>query len=121
MLDLTGAIHAPGLVSEFRVCLFACRSRHGGGWDDLVVARGVRRFPARAFRIHSHHSASGQRIEFRAEAFNLLNRVGPGVAQGVNGFGAAGNPNTVFTNTLFGRITTAADPRILQFAIKYVF
>ena len=62
-----------------------------------------------------------QRIEFRAEAFNLLNRVGPGVAQGVNGFGASGNPNTVFTNVLFGRITTAADPRILQFALKYVF
>ena len=56
-----------------------------------------------------------------AEAFNLLNHVGPGVAQGVNGFAASGNPNTVFTNSLFGRITTAADPRILQFALKYVF
>jgi hypothetical protein len=62
-----------------------------------------------------------QRLEFRAEAFNLFNHVGPGVAQGVNGFAAAGNPNTVFTNSLFGRITTAADPRILQFALKYVF
>jgi hypothetical protein len=62
-----------------------------------------------------------QRIELRAEAFNIFNHVRPGVASGVNGFTAAGGPNTVFTNTLFGRITTAADPRILQFAAKLVF
>ncbi|MBI4485552.1 MAG: TonB-dependent receptor [Acidobacteria bacterium] len=62
-----------------------------------------------------------QRFEFRAEAFNLFNHIRPGVSQGVNGFAGVGNPNTVFTNVLFGRITTAADPRILQFALKYVF
>jgi hypothetical protein len=43
------------------------------------------------------------------------------VTQQINGFGSVGNPNTVFTNTLFGRITTAADPRIMQFAVKYLF
>ena len=62
-----------------------------------------------------------RQIEARLEAFNLFNHVGPGVTQQINGFGSVGNPNTVFTNTLFGRITTAADPRIMQFALKYVF
>ena len=60
---------------------------------------------------------SGQQIEVRAEAFNVFNRVRAGVA----GTTVAGLPNTSFTNTLFGRVTSAADPRILQFAVKYVF
>jgi hypothetical protein len=67
-------------------------------------------------------SVGGSRqVEARVEAFNLFNKVGPGVSQQINGFGAVGAPNTVFTNTLFGRITTAADPRIMQFALKFLF
>jgi hypothetical protein len=62
-----------------------------------------------------------RQIEARLETFNLFNHVGPGVTQQINGFGAVGAPNTVFTNTLFGKITTAADPRIMQFALKYLF
>ena len=65
--------------------------------------------------------AASQQIEVRAEAFNVFNLVRPGVTQQINGFGGVGLPNTVFTNTLFGRITTAADPRIMQFAVKYHF
>jgi hypothetical protein len=50
-----------------------------------------------------------QQLEFRAEADNVLNHTN------------LNNPNTVVGNANFGRITTAGDPRILQFAIKYVF
>jgi hypothetical protein len=65
---------------------------------------------------------SGSRqLEARLEAFNLFNHVGPGVTQQINGFGAVGNPTTVFTNTLFGKVTTAGDPRIMQFAVKFLF
>ena len=46
-------------------------------------------------------------IELRAEAFNLLNNV------------RLGNPNTTETSAQFGQITTAGDPRIMQFALKY--
>jgi hypothetical protein len=50
-----------------------------------------------------------QRVEFRAEAFNAFNIFRPN------------NPNTALTNTNFGRITSAQDARIMQFAFKYVF
>ena len=51
-----------------------------------------------------------QRIELRAEAFNITNRV------------HLGNPNVTLGNANFGRIiNTAADPRVLQFAVKYLF
>jgi len=50
------------------------------------------------------------RIEARIEAFNVLNWFIPG------------NPNTVLSSATFGRITTtASDPRVMQFAMKYVF
>jgi hypothetical protein len=50
------------------------------------------------------------RIEFRAEAFNLTNRV------------HLGNPNTTFGSADFGRIiATVADARVMQFAVKYYF
>jgi hypothetical protein len=50
-----------------------------------------------------------QSIEFRAEAFNLPNHLNPG------------NPVTTLTSSTFGRIQSAGDARILQFALKYAF
>jgi hypothetical protein len=50
-----------------------------------------------------------QRLEFRAEAFNLTNSFRPQ------------NPNTALNNNTFGQIRTARDSRILQFALKFVF
>jgi hypothetical protein len=32
-----------------------------------------------------------------------------------------GNPSVVLTDQNFGRILSAADPRIMQFALKFVF
>lgn len=49
------------------------------------------------------------RVELRAEAFNVLNASRPN------------NPPTALTNPNFGRVTTLQDPRIMQFAVKYVF
>jgi Carboxypeptidase regulatory-like domain/TonB dependent receptor-like, beta-barrel len=50
-----------------------------------------------------------QSLEFRAEAFNLPNRLN------------AGDPSTTLSDANFGRILSADDPRIMQFAFKYVF
>ncbi len=50
-----------------------------------------------------------QRIEFRAEAFNALNRLN------------ASNPTATLNSANFGKILSAADPRIMQVALKFVF
>jgi hypothetical protein len=59
---------------------------------------------SRVFRVRE-----AQRLEFRAEAFNLTNSFRPQ------------NPNTALNNNAFGQIRTARDSRILQFALKFVF
>ncbi len=48
-------------------------------------------------------------LEFRAEFFNLFNRVN------------LNNPNTNRSSSLFGRVITAGEPRILQFGLRYSF
>jgi hypothetical protein len=50
-----------------------------------------------------------QRMEFRAEAYNVTNSFRPG------------NPSTNVNGNTFGVIRTSGDPRIMQFALKYVF
>jgi hypothetical protein len=48
-------------------------------------------------------------VEIRGEFFNLFNRVN------------LGNPNAARVNALFGRITSAGDPRIIQLGLRYSF
>jgi hypothetical protein len=59
---------------------------------------------SRSFRVHE-----SQRLEARFEVFNAANHVN---------FSA---PVATVTNARFGQITSAGDPRILQFAMKYHF
>jgi len=62
-----------------------------------------------AFKQFPMPFSERHRLEFRAEFFNLLNRVN------------LGSPNTARVNSLFSRITSAGDPRILQFGLRYSF
>jgi hypothetical protein len=66
-------------------------------WDlDVAVTR--------AFRL-----TEAQRLEFRWEAYNVTNSF------------RSQNPSNDVTNQLFGQIRQARDPRIMQFALKYIF
>ena len=58
----------------------------------------------RSFQVRERQS-----VQFRAEAFNLPNHVNPSP------------PITAINNANFGKILAAGDPRLLQFALKYVF
>src|SRR5215471_15462298 len=68
-----------------------------GGWTfDVALSR--------TFNVKE-----AQKVEFRAEAFNVTNTV------------HFNNPTTDFDSNTFGQVTTARDPRIMQFALKYIF
>ena len=50
-----------------------------------------------------------QKLEFRAEAFNVTNSF------------HMENPTVNLNSGNFGQVTSAKDPRIMQFALKYIF
>ena len=61
------------------------------------------------------------KFQFRAEFFNVLNNVNftvPGLGSASPDESAAGN---IVGTGNFGKLTCAADPRILQFALKFIF
>jgi hypothetical protein len=77
---------------------FGINAAKGPGYFNTDVSL------SRQFVIHERN-----RIEVRAEAFNIQNRVN------------YNNPSGSFTSTTFGKITTDRAPRIMQFAMKYYF
>jgi hypothetical protein len=72
-----------------------------------VPAPGTWQFDMALSRIFKFRES--QSLEFRAEAYNVTNSFRPG------------NPNTALNNNTFGQIRTSLDPRITQFALKYIF
>jgi hypothetical protein len=64
----------------------------------------------KSFPIKKGPFAETQRLDFRAEFFNLFNRAN---------FGAP--DSSVGDGPVFGQILDAGDPRILQFSLKFVF
>ena len=50
-----------------------------------------------------------KKLQLRADFFNVFNEVN------------LGNPNTTMSAANFGKITSAAAPRILQFGLKFLF
>ena len=50
-----------------------------------------------------------QKVEVRAEAFNVTNSM------------RMNDPDASFESGTFGQIRSARDPRIMQFALKYFF
>ena len=61
-----------------------------------------------------------QNLQFRAEVFNLPNHVNLSPTDPTNPAAASTGFN-ILSSSSFGRFLAAYDPRILQFALKYVF
>jgi hypothetical protein len=89
------------------------------GWNSLV-GPATWQFDmalSRAFNIHE-----AQRFEIRAEAFNVTNSFIPAGVSGTVTTGAITIGNSLaLNNNTFGQIRTAQPPRIMQFALKYVW
>jgi hypothetical protein len=80
---------------------------NGSAGRNLIYAPGLASWDASFFRyfpIHERH-----RLQFRAEFFNLPNRVNLGA------------PVATLTSGTFGKITSAGSPRIVQLGLKYSF
>jgi hypothetical protein len=71
---------------------------HGPGIQTVDVAL------AKQFKVAERHN-----IQIRGEAFNLFNHTN------------FNNPSGNIGSTVFGRVTTAKDPRLIQLTMRYFF
>lgn len=84
---------APGTYSDLKPFTIVNPSQFQ---NDLAITR--------AFQV-----LGGRRLQFRWEIFNVINHVNLGA------------PVTSLNSSNFGKILTAGDPRIMQFALKFEF
>ena len=89
----------------------AFRAPAAGGFGNLVNYSliGPARFNVDMGLVRSFRIGGERQVQFRVEAFNVLNRVN------------LNNPVSALNNPNFGLITSAADARIIQLALKYTF
>jgi hypothetical protein len=80
------------------------------GGLQLTPVSGPSRLDLDMSLIKRTYLGENTNIEFRAEAFNVLNHTNFDIGQSQN-----------INSANFGRITSAFDPRILQFALKFNF
>ena len=76
---------------------------------NILEGPGLANTDLSIFKAFPMPFTESHRLEFRAEFFNALNRVN------------FSNPTTSYTSAVFGQITAAGDPRILQFGLRYAF
>jgi hypothetical protein len=89
------------------------------------TVRGPRQWSFDMALSRAFQFKESQRIEFRAEAYNVTNSFRPGCSFDATGAPVAGCPggglNSAQNNQFFGQLRNAREPRIMQFALKYVF
>ncbi|HUS08346.1 MAG TPA: TonB-dependent receptor [Bryobacteraceae bacterium] len=76
---------------------------------NTMTGPGLATFDASIFKGFRMPWSESHKLEFRAEGFNVFNRVN------------LNNPTATRSSALFGRITGAGDPRILQLGLRYAF
>jgi hypothetical protein len=103
--------HAQAAAAFFNVKAFQVNAlgTYGNTSRDFLIGPGYKNLDLSISKMFQVGSLESQRIQFRAEAFNLGNRVN------------FNNPNANISSKNAGLITSASDPRILQFALKYIF
>ena len=83
---------------------------YGNAGRNALYGPGTRQIDLSLFKTFMFSADQKRRLQFRAELFNVLNRVN------------FSNPNGALNaGANFGRITSAGSPRIAQFGLKYLF
>jgi hypothetical protein len=104
-----GRSHADMIAMWFDTSQFTVNAPGTFGNLGRNILRSPRFFNTDVALIKDTRVLESTSLQFRAEAFNIFNNVN------FNG------PNTNRSSAQFGRITGAADPRILQLALKLIF
>ncbi len=106
---LSGQSHGQMVNQYFKTSLFTYNAigRFGDAGKNVLI--GPRSFNTDLALIKDTTVTEYTKVQFRAEFFNVFNNVN---------FYA---PSNSVVNQNFGAITSAKDPRILQFALKFVF
>lgn len=79
----------------------------GNAGRNILIGPGIATFDWSLFK--NIPITEGQTLQFRSEFFNLFNRTN------------LNQPVSSLQSGAFGRIRSARDPRIIQFALKYIF
>ncbi|MGD0799613.1 MAG: carboxypeptidase regulatory-like domain-containing protein [Acidobacteriaceae bacterium] len=105
----TSAFSCPGLTNGVNCGTFTAASwgLYGNAQTGIIRGPGQELFNTALYKTFS--IMEKVHIEFRAEAFNTFNHTNPG------------NPNTSLSSSNYGKITSAADPRILELAVRLKF
>jgi hypothetical protein len=107
----TGRTKAQQIANWFNTQAFTVNAigTFGNTGRNILRGPGSEQTDLSLFKKFAMPYKEGHSLEFRAEAFNIFNHAN------------LGNPTTNVSSSQFGRIVTAADPRILQFGLRYAF
>jgi hypothetical protein len=105
----TSAFSCPGTVSGVSCGTFTAASDGLYGMAQTGIIRGPGQEIFNTALYKTFDIMEKVHLEIRAEAFNTFNHTNPG------------NPNTTLGNANYGKITSAADPRILELAARLKF
>src|SRR5579872_816367 len=106
--------HGQMVQQFFNTSLFTANAIGTFGNSGKGIIRGPRMFNTDMSFLKDTKVAERTTLQFRAEFFNIFNNVnfinprGTGIINNVS-------------SAQFGQLTTTADPRILQFALKFLF
>jgi hypothetical protein len=106
---LSGQSHGQMVNQYFNTALFTVNALGTFGNSGRNILRGPSFFNADLGVIKNTAITENTRLQFRAEFFNVFNNVN------------FNNPGTTVGTPAFGKITSARDPRILQFTLKLMF
>ena len=101
--------HGEMVARFFDTSVFTENALGTFGNSGKGILRGPRMFNFDMGLLKNNRIGERYNLQFRAEFFNAFNNVNFNM------------PNSTFTSAQFGRITSALDPRILQFSLKLLF